>query len=232
MGWFLQMMETSFHLSSGQLDFISYFFFFPVFIFLIAVQSIVFLFVSRSRKEKQWNKRFYFATEAFEDSKVPPSVVWSFLTDSEKFMNLNYKNKIKWVKFEQPLKLGSSIRIRIRKGYVLKGFLSFFEQESRIVFEYHVWPNSTRYIYEIEMIPLKNETRYILRIKTKKLIAPLVKKLYPRLDEKVFNLISATLRSCLAICEKNHSEKKPQELSAQIFKEPNFGILEEKSTYT
>jgi hypothetical protein len=98
--------------------------FFPLFIFIISVQSVVFWIICKSKNERQWNKRFYQCIEVFEDSSLDPSVVWSFLTDPNKFMNFNYRNKIKWVNFEQPLKLGSAVRIRIRKGYGFKGFLS------------------------------------------------------------------------------------------------------------
>ena len=167
--------------------------------------------VSRPKNEKQWNKKFYLYGEALEDSCLDPSVVWSFLTDSEKFMNFNYKNKIKGVEFEQPLKLGSAIRIRARTGYGFKGFLSFFDQESRVIFEYHAWPNASRYIFEIEMIRLGDKTRYILRMKVKKILAPLMKKIYPKIDEKMKNLCSELLHNCLVICEKKSSKKDPQE---------------------
>jgi len=189
--------------------------FVPLFIFIISVQSIVFWIVCKSKNERQWNKRFYQCVEVFEDSRVDSSVVWSFLTDPDKFMNFNYKNKIKWVNFEQPLKLGSAVRIRIRKGYGFKGFLSFFEPESKIVFEYHVWPNAARYICEIEMIRLEDKTRYILRMKVKKLLVPLIKKIYPRIDEKMKKLGSELLHNCLVICEKKSSKNDQQESTIQ-----------------
>lgn len=181
--------------------------FIPLFIFISSIQSVVFWIVCKSKNERQWNKRFYQCVEVFEDSPVDSSVVWSFLTDPNKFMNFNYRNKIKWVNFEQPLRLGSAVRIRIRKGYGFKGFLSCFEKESRIVFEYHVWPNATRYICEIEMIRLEGKTRYVLRMKVKKLAVPLIKKLYPRIDERMKKLGSDLLHNCLSICEKKISEK-------------------------
>jgi Activator of Hsp90 ATPase homolog 1-like protein. len=179
----------------------------PLFIFIISIQSVVFWIVCKSKNERKWNKRFYQCVEVFEDSPVDSPVVWSFLTDPNKFMNFNYRNKIKWVNFEQPLRLGSAVRIRIRKGYGFKGFLSCFEKESRIVFEYHVWPNATRYICEIEMIRLEGKTRYILRMKVKKIAVPLIKKLYPRIDERMKKLGSDLLHNCLKICEKNCSEE-------------------------
>jgi hypothetical protein len=186
--------------------------FIPLFIFIISVKSVAFWIVCKSKNERQWNKRFYQCVEVFEDSPVDPSVVWSFLTDPNKFMNFNYRNKIKWVNFEQPLRLGSAVRIRIMKGYGFKGFLSCFEKESRIVFEYHVWPNATRYICEIEMIRLEGKTRYILRMKVKKLAIPLIKKLFPRIDERMKKLGSDLLHNCLKVCEKNFSEEHQQGL--------------------
>jgi hypothetical protein len=191
----------------------------PLFIFIIAIKSVAFWIACNSRNERQWNKRFYQCVEVFEDSPVDSSIVWSFLTDSNKFMNFNYRNKIKWVNFEQPLKLGSAVRIRIRKGYGFKGFLSCFDKESRIVFEYHVWPNATRYICEIEMIRLEGKTRYILRMKVKKLAVPLMKKLYPKIDERMKKLGSELLHNCLVICEKKSSEKDQKEPTIQ-----NLGI--------
>lgn len=87
--------------------------FIPLFILIIAIQSIVFWFVCNFKNEKQWNNRFYQRVEVFEDSQVKPSVAWSFLTDPNKFMHLNYKNKIKWVNFEQPMNLGSAVRMSL-----------------------------------------------------------------------------------------------------------------------
>ena len=197
----------------------TYISFVPLFIFIITLNSVVFWFVCKSKNERQWNKRFYQCVEVFEDSPVDSSIVWYFLTDSNKFMNFNYRNKIKWVNFEQPLKLGSAVRIRIRKGYGFKGFLSCFDKESRIVFEYHVWPNATRYICEIEMIRLEGKTRYILRMKVKKLAVPLIKKLYPKIDERMKKLASELLHNCLVICEKKSSEKDQEEPTIQ-----NLGI--------
>jgi len=192
--------------------------FVPLFIFILAIQSLVFWIVCKSKNEKQWNKRFYQCVEVFEDFPLDASIVWSFLTDPNKFMNFNYRNKIKWVNFEQPLKLGSAVRIRIRKGYGFKGFLSCFDKESKIVFEYHVWPNATRYICEVEMIRLENKTRYVLRMKVKKIAVPLIKKLYPKNDEIMKKLCSELLHSCLLVCEKNSFEKDQEKQTIQNLK--------------
>jgi hypothetical protein len=188
----------------------NYFYFFYFFILFLLIRTVVFCIVSRNKKEKQWNKRFYNCVEVFEDSYVDPSIFWSFLTDSKKIMNFDYKNKVKWVVFEQPLKLGSIIKIRLRKRYGFKGCISFFSQESRIVFEYHVWPSETRYICEIEMIRLEDKIRYILRMKAKNLlvplIVPLIKRLWPKLDVKMKSMISEILHNCLEICKKNQQD--------------------------
>ena len=194
--------------------------FVSLFIFIISIQSVIFWIVCNSRNERKWNKRFYQCVEVFEDSPVDSSIVWSFLTDSNKFMNFNYRNKIKWVNFEQPLKLGSAVRIRIRQGYGFKRFLSCFEKESKIVFEYHVWPNATRYICEIEMIRLEGKIRYILRMKVKKLVVPLLKKLYPKIDERMKKLGSELLHNCLVICEKKSSGKVKEESTLEILGAP------------
>lgn len=185
-----------------------YFGFVPLFIFVIAIQSLVFWIVCKSKNERQWNEKFYQCVEVFEDSQLDVSVVWSFLTDPDKFMNFNYRNKIKRVDFEQPLKLGSAVRIRIRKGYGFKGFLSCFDKDSKIVFEYHVWPNATRYIFEVEMLRLEGKTRYILRMKVKKLAIPLLKKLCPKISERMKKVGAELLHSCLVICEEKSSDQK------------------------
>ena len=205
-------------------DLFTYVGFIPLFILIISIQSLVFWIVCRSKNERQWNKRFYQCVEVFEDSCVNPSVVWSFLTDPDKFMNFNYRNKIKWVDFEQPLKLGSAVRIRIRKGYGFKGILSCFDKESKIVFEYHVWPNATRYICEVEMIRLEGKTRYVLRMKVKKLVVPLLKKLYPSIDERMKKLGAELLHSCLVICEKKSSEKDKEESTLQTLGAPTLSL--------
>ncbi|MBX9839318.1 MAG: hypothetical protein K2X69_13515, partial [Silvanigrellaceae bacterium] len=188
----------------------SHFWFILFFVFIIFIQTIIFWIVSRKRPEKKWDKKFYQCIEVFEDSPLDPSLAWSLLTDPEKFMHFNSKNKVKWIKCEQPLKLGSMVKIRIRKGSIFKGFLSCFNQESRIIFEYHVWPNATRFICELEMVRLENKTRYILRMKVKNLMVPLLKKLYPRLDEKMTNTGSRILRNFLATCERMDFENHPK----------------------
>jgi hypothetical protein len=60
-------------------DFFSYFGLIPLFVLVVAIQSVVFWIVCKSKNEKQWNKRFYQCVEVFEDSRVDSSVVWSFL---------------------------------------------------------------------------------------------------------------------------------------------------------
>lgn len=184
---------------------------FCVFILGISLRSVVFFIVSRRKIEKQWNKIFYNCLEVFEDSHIDPVVFCSFLTDPCKIMNFNYKNKIKSIEFKEPLISGSSIEIKIRKRYSFKGVVSYFNPESKIVFEYHIWPNATRYICELEMIRLENKTRYILRMKAKNilvpLLVPLIKRIFRSTNEKISNGISEILHNSLVVCEKSLSEK-------------------------
>ena len=207
-------------------DFIIHSWMLQLFVCFYAIKAFVFWIISKPRNEKKWNKIFYQAVEVSEDSHLDPSFVWSFLIDPKKFMNFNYKNKIKWIKFDQPLKLGSEVKIRIRKGSVFKGFISFFDPESRIVFEYHVFPNATRFICDIEMIQLENKTRYILRMKGKKLLIPLVKKLYPKLSERMANFSLGMLRKSLKICEDIASEQDNPKIISSFSEVIDIGVLE------
>ena len=88
---------------------------FFVFILGIFLKSIAFFIVSRSRKERKWSEKFYNCIEVCEDSHIDPAIFCSFLTDSGKIMQLNYKNKIKSIEFKEPLESGSMIKIKIRK---------------------------------------------------------------------------------------------------------------------
>ena len=44
--------------------------FVPLLIFIIAVNSVVFLFICKSKNERQWNKRFYPEVPAGQFSRV------------------------------------------------------------------------------------------------------------------------------------------------------------------
>jgi len=185
--------------------------FFIWFILIIMFRSGIFFIATRKKKETKWNEKFYNSIEIFEDSELDPSIFWSFLTDPKKAMNFNYKNKLKSISFEQPLKLGSMVKIRVRRSLSsLKGYISVFSQGSKIAIEYHAWPQATRYICEIEIMPLESKTRYILRLKAKHLFVPLIvpilKKLIPILYRKANNIISDVFHNCLLICQKSSEE--------------------------
>jgi len=178
----------------------SYFGFIKLLAIFISIQIIIFWVISRIKNERKWNKIFYHSIEAFEDSYIPPEDSWSYLIDPNKFMNFDYKNKLKWIKFDQPLKLNSKVKIKVRYGSILRGYITAFEPNKKLCFEYFAFPSATRYFWEIEMVTLEDKTRYILRIKIKKLLVPLINKLFPKLSEKMKNLASNILHNSIKTC--------------------------------
>lgn len=179
-----------------------------IFIVVILFKSVLFLFLSHPRKEKKWMDIFYHKIEVFEDSSIEPKIVWSIITDPSLLINLDYKNRINWIKMDTPLNNGKIIKLRLKKSPLIKGFISCFEPLTKIVFEYHVWPNLTRYIYEVSTIQLPNGTyRYFLRIKVKKVITPLIKLIFPNLTEKVTKKALESLQKRLGICHEIASNK-------------------------
>lgn len=186
------------------------FFFCLMFVLGFFIRSVFFFIVTRRRKEKKWSDKFYNKIEVFEDSHVDPSVFFSFLTNPHKIKDFDYKNKIKSIVFNNPMKVDSEIKIKPRKMYACKGVVSHLTPESNIVFEYHVWPNATRYIVELEIVKIENKTRYIFRMKAKNLLVPilipLTNKIFRRINERISNGMLELLRNCLLVCENSLKE--------------------------
>jgi len=207
-------------------DFIYHLGFIKLFLIVFSIQCITFWIASRFRNDRKWHKAFYQTVEVFVDSPTSSEHVWSYLTNQTKLMKFNLNNRLGWIKFDQPLQLNSKVKVKVRRGSILRGFITDFKPLQKLRFEYFAFPSPTRYIWEIEMINIGDKNRYILRVKVKKLLIPLLNKLFPKLTGRMEKMLLNVLNNCIKTCEQTFSSEDLNFKQPWRSKEEKKGFVE------